>query len=205
MVSAYNDSEAKNYHYYQNAYSPYFLIESGVFVVDAIEFDGKREEGKDIYFISDFSEPVVAALSDQKTNFDVEFDIPQGVYKKIDIVFHINNSENIPLILEGVYKGGNIEKKIRFEYNHSEQISVRASNKQEGQNNIILRKDKQSIAFAIVDADYIFRFIGVGQILNAQTSIIDGEPFVIINSQNNIDIYNNVASRLNKSITVVFE
>ncbi|MBS4012697.1 MAG: hypothetical protein KGZ97_02895 [Bacteroidetes bacterium] len=205
MYSAYHDSETKNYQYNPNESSPYFLIESGVLIVDAIEFDGRREEGQDFYFISVFPEPVVAILSDLTTNFDVEFDIPQGVYKKIDIVFHLSNIDRIPLILEGVFKAGNIEKKIRFEHNYSEKITIKASNKQQGQNNIILRKDKLSSALTIVDADLIFRFISVGQIMNAETTYINEIPNIIINNQHNTDIYNSIAPRIQNSLKVVFE
>jgi hypothetical protein len=202
MLSSFHDDEIGNKNI---VYSPQFIIDKGHFVFENIEFDGRRDEGKDVFFISNFPAAVEAVLENQETNFEVKFDIPQGVYNKIDISFYIDNSQQIPIILEGKFKTGVIEKNIRFEYNHSEKISVRASNKQNPQNSIVLRKDESAIAFVIVDTEFLFRFISISAIMNAESFMINNNEVILINNQYNSELFNQIAGRISNCIYITFE
>lgn len=182
-----------------------FSIDKGTLVVDAIEFDGRREEGQDVYFSSDFPGPVFARLEEQSTNFDIRFDIPQGIYNRIDITIHLDTSQQPSLILEGSLKIGIFEPVlIRFEYNFPDQVPVRAVSARPGQN-IVLRKDQPSTATVLIDAGFLFRFVNMGILANADRIDVNGAKIILINNQYNTLIFNQLGSRIQGSIAVVFE
>jgi len=182
---------------------PSLTINSGMLIVDAIEFDGRRNQGDDVYFISNFSEKLVARLNNQETNFNVTFDIPQGIYHRVDVIFHIE-SDQTPIVLEGELTFG-LQNRIpvRFEYKFSDQITVKAKAKQGHE--VVLRKDKLNIARAQLNAQLLFRFINPSVITNGNFVNFNGEETLLINEHNNIDIFNQLASRIGNSFEVVFE
>ena len=189
---------------FTNLSSGFLNIDKGTLVIDAIEFDGKRNEGKDIYFTSNFGSQVLANLGNQTTNINVSFDIPQGAYNRIDITLHLGTSSQVSIAIEGTMSAGVFSSlPIRFEYNFTDQVKVRATPKTG--NSIVLRKDKPSIAQVLVNAEYLFRFVNPSILSNATIVNIDGDDILLINSQNNINIFNQIANRLDNSFTVVFE
>lgn len=182
---------------------PSLIINSGMLVIDAIEFDGRRNQGDDVYFVSNFSEKLVARLNNQETNFNVTFDIPQGVYHRVDVIFHIE-SDQTPIVLEGELTFGMQNKiPIRFEYKFSDQITVKAKAKQ-GQE-VVLRKDKLNIASVQLNAQSLFRFINPSVMANGNLVSYNGEETLLIDEHNNIDVFNQLASRIGNSFEVVFE
>jgi hypothetical protein len=182
----------------------FFSLSKGTLVIDAIEFDGKRSAGKDYFFKSNFPKTLNASLETGITNFKVEFDIPQGIYNKIDLTFLFTETGVPSLVLEGVFSSGsNFTTPIRFEYTYPDNITVRASTGSD--QTIVLQKDKKSRAIVTIDASFIFRFINPGVIASASTSNVNGENIILINDKNNIPIFNQIASRINNAITVQFE
>ncbi len=182
-----------------------FSIDQGKIVIDAIEFDGRREKGKDVYFISNFASAIIADLENHTTSNSVRFDIPQGEYNKIDITFHLGNTQELPIVLQGTLNiGANTQIPIRFEFMYNEQFQIRAKGRQFGQN-IILRKDKPSTATALLDAEFLFRFINIGMIINADLINLNGVDVLLINNQHNVSIFNQLANRLHNSLTITFD
>lgn len=180
-------------------------LDKGSLILDAIEFDGKREEGKDVFFISNFKESLVADLSSQTTNFKVDFDIPQGIYNRIDIDLYLSDLQEISLIIEGGVKIGIFQEiPVRFEYDFPDKIKVRASAMQPGQN-IVLRKDKSSLATVLIDIGFLFRFINPGVIANADIVEIEGADVILINKEYNIELFNQIATQISNSFSIVFE
>ncbi|MDX9770203.1 MAG: hypothetical protein RBT19_07560 [Tenuifilaceae bacterium] len=181
-----------------------YAIDSGVLRVDAIEFDGRRSHGKDVYFISNFSEAIVSQLESQSSNIKVDFDIPQGEYNRVDITLHLVNGTDIPFRLEGAFSYGQSNViPIHFEYAYTEEITIRA--KPKVGTSIILSKEKVSNARVIVDTEFLFRFLNPGVIANANRVVQGGEEIILINQLNNVDVFNQVANRFSKSISVEFE
>lgn len=181
-----------------------YSIERGELTIEAIEFDGRRNQGKDVYFMSSFPEKVVSKLESQSSNVKVDFDIPQGEYNRVEITLHLSGDADAPLRLQGQFTYGqsNIIP-IHFEYAYTDQITIRA--KPMNGTNIILSKDNVSNAKVIVDAEFLFRFLNPGVIANAERVSQDGQETILINHLNNVEIFNQVANRFNNAITVIFE
>jgi hypothetical protein len=202
MVIFQNEDPAKGQ---QKTSSPNrYSIESGELTIEAIEFDGRRNQGKDVYFMSNFSEKIVSQLDTQSANIKVEFDIPQGEYNRVDITLHLGEGNNTPLRLEGQFTYGQSNTiPIHFEYAYTDKITIRA--KPKNGTNIILSKDNVSNAKVIVDTEFLFRFLNPGVIANAARVNQDGQETILINHLNNVEIFNQVANRFNNAITVIFE
>lgn len=180
-------------------------INRGNLLIEAIEFEGRRDEGKDVFFISNFTGPVKADLETGESNRQVTFDIPQGVYNRIEIDLYLGGDDEIPFVLEGTLRKGPFEEiPVRFEYNLREQIRVRAE--PGGQTDrIVLKKDMPSTARVVVDAGFIFRLVNMAMLQDATITVYGDEDMVLINLSNNTGIFGLMATRLEKSFRIIFD
>ncbi len=180
-------------------------INQGALVIESIEFDGRREEGRDVFFISDLKQLVIVDLETGKSNQELSFDIPQGIYNRIDIYLELGGNEEIPLVLEGnIGKGQSDRIPLRFEYNIRDRIKVRAEPGGQA-NKIVLRKDTPSRARIVLDAGKVFQSVKLPVLQNATVSRLFGEDVILINPYNNNDIFNKLADRLEKSFKVIID
>jgi hypothetical protein len=180
-------------------------IDNGSLTVSSLEFEGRRDEGKDVFFISSMRQPLVVDLETGKGNQLLIFDIPQGVYNFIEINLNLGGNDGIPLILEGKINSGTPnEIHLRFEHDIFEKIRIRAESVL-ASTKIVLRKDTPSKAKIVLDSRYVFQFVNVMALRDADISIIDGKEVILINSLNNINIFNRMAERLEKSFSVIFD
>lgn len=181
-------------------------IDMGVLMVRAIEFDGKREQGRDVYFVSDFETPLQIMLGDDEEGVEVSFDIPQGSYNKIDLGIHLGdfNTTDLPsLTLAGNMVLPNSQSVyVRFEYHFDDIIVVRSRGRVASQN-ILLRKDKISTANVELDVPFLFRFINMGELMSGQFVNENGNDVLVINEQYNQGLFNKIANRLNNAFSVV--
>jgi hypothetical protein len=183
-----------------------FSIQEGTLVIAAIEFDGKRAQGQDVYFISDFPAPLVTKLHEGGTQATVDFDIPQGIYKRIDISLHLGNgADAAPLKLEGVFNRPGIGPvKLIFEYAFDDIITIRSTGS--GVNHqITLRKDQPSNAMVQLDTGSLFALVNPGVFMNADISVENGQNILRISNNHNRNIFNQIAARMNNAFTIVFE
>jgi hypothetical protein len=169
-----------------------------------IEFDGRRDEGRDIFFTSNLPKPLIIDLESGISNQELSFDIPQGVYNFIEFHLALGGDGQTPLVLEGKVKGASGEIPIRFEYKVHEKIRIRAETKQKGQK-IVLRKDSPSTARIIIDSRFIFQFANASMFQNANVSTIDGVQIILINSGTNDNIFNALANRIEKSFSIIID
>jgi len=183
-----------------------FSIEEGTLVIAAIEFDGKRVQGQDVYFMSDFPAPVVAKLHEEGTQATVDFDIPQGIYKRIDVSLHLGNGQDaIPLVMEGTFnRPGRGPVSIRFEFRFDDIITIRSTGGAANQE-ITLRKDQPSTAMVQLNTGSLFALINPGVFMNADISVENGQNILRISNNHNRNIFNQIAARMNNAFTVVFE
>lgn len=182
-----------------------FNIDRGTIVVNSIEFDGRRSAGDDYYFTSEFTTPLTAEMHNGNSSQKVSYDIPQGIYEKIDMVFSLGSEYDNSLVLTGSFNQGPlIQIPIRFEYGFQEQIRVKAKNLN-GSDEIVLMKDKPAKAKIIFNTPSFFQFVNYNLFQNAVTIEIDGEETILVNAETNRNIFNLLAARINNSVQVVFE
>ncbi len=182
-----------------------FSVESGFISVSNIEFDGRRQEGDDVYFISDFDEPLLIDLSGEFEDAGISFDIPQGIYTMIEVTLHIGTGEHPALRMQGEYRK-NVHQSIPvlFNYGYPEQVRIRAKPGSSA-SNIVFTKEDSSTARVIVETESLFRLVNYGMIVQAETVEIDGKEMILINENTNTGLFNSISARMNNSFTVVIE
>lgn len=184
--------------------SPVSGIEEGTLIVNAIEFDGRRAAGRDVSFVSAFPKVVTADLIKRITDYPVDFDIPQGIYNSIDITLHLDTVGKVAFLVSGTVKSGPLSTvPFSFEYGFPDMITVRA--RPVDGSDIVLRRDRPSVARVKIDIGFMFRFVNPGSMASADMTTIGGVDYVVINSENNIALFNQIAARMTNAIKVTFE
>lgn len=182
-----------------------FSIDEAYLVLGSLEFDGEREQGEDYFFTSNFDEPLQAEMHTGNSSRTVSFDIPQGVYNRIELNLSVGTKSSHAIMLRGSFHKGPLEDvPVVFEYPFMEEIRVRAMNR-EGNRQVVLTKDVPGKATILLDAPFMFQLLNMGMLINAQQFSFEGEETIIINSEKNTDIFSVLATRLDKSVQVIFD
>jgi len=208
-MTSYTDTDndaalLKNGNVYGNPPGPFsFTIDKGQMVISAIEFDGKRPQGQDVYFISDLANPIVAILHEPTIQEEIGFDIPQGIYNRIDVSLHLGNTLDAPLKIEGIFiMPGLGEINMRFEYTFKDIITIRSTGAGE---NIVLRKDRPSFARVNIDTGSLFGLVNPAVLANADLIVENGQNVLVISDKHNRPVFNQIAARMNQAFSVVFD
>jgi hypothetical protein len=182
----------------------FFVIDDGTLVISSIDFEGRRQDASDVFFTADFDPPIVVNLKEETSSRLVQFDIPQGIFERIEFTFHLGAAGHIPLIMNGEANLPILGNKIvRFEYQYSEAVKVLAQNLTG--NRIVLRKDVESQATVFVNSEYLFRLINPGMLITAEIINEQGNELILIAQGMNTPIFNVIANRLSQSFEVIFE
>ncbi|MFO8001057.1 MAG: hypothetical protein R6U46_07430 [Marinilabilia sp.] len=176
-------------------------------VITAIEIDGKREQGKDVFLASDFDPPLEISLEGTNLNEqDVSFDLPQGVYNKLEILFRLGQEDHPSMAFSGPVNSNAPGKvNFKFEYHPREKIKTRAVKQNQTSESIAIDKSKKTSARIVVDAEYLFRNITPNQLAESQVTNQAGGQSILVSNKNNTNIFGALNNRLEKSIAVVFE
>ncbi|HKL07648.1 MAG TPA: hypothetical protein VJ896_02670 [Bacteroidales bacterium] len=182
-----------------------FDVNQGTITIASLEFDGRRDQGEDYFFTKQLDNALQAELHSGNVNQHLSFDIPQGVYKRIEFKFSLGTESDIAFCLQGNFQQGSLENiPVVFEYAFTENVRIRAKNR-EGNEQIVLKKDQPSTATVLVDVPFMFQIVNPGMIQLAETTMVEGNDIILINIEKNTEIFNLLATRLEKSIRVIFD
>lgn len=183
----------------------FFEIDKGIINIQQIEFDGRRDQGEDYYFTSGFNSLVQAQLHNKIISQNISYDIPQGIYNRINLNLFIGDGYEDALCLQGRFQKGSMnEIQVIFKYSFQEQIEIKAKNSI-GNDQIVLSQDSQMKANLVLNVPYLFQLVNMNMIQNAEITINEEKEVIEINKEKNIDIFNLLATRLDNSMRVVFE
>lgn len=176
----------------------------GQIIIEYFDFDAEREKGDDVIFSQDFTNGLVIPFDLSNVVPELEFMIPQGVYKRVDIGFRtFDDNGDICILVEGSYNylaGGSIP--VRFEFVDAEQFEIRAEN--EGGGNIVLDKDVVSPAKIILNPTHWFQPVPVSDFESADIVNLSGTNTILINKNTNDEIYDLILDRLDESALIIF-
>ncbi len=194
---------------FENGFHPAsFAIGKTKMVITGIEIEGQREQGKSVFMTREFTPPLEINLeNDEPADYDVSFDLPQGIYTKLEFQFHVGNENHPAFEFSGPVNGNASEKlDFKFRYKNREKIRTRALHNKNISENIVIDKSKKTRATITVDTEYLFANITRNHLVNSQSSgSPQGKPFIMVDKENNRHIYGALANRIEKSIAVVFE
>lgn len=181
----------------------YFL--SGSIVLGDFTFDGKRVQGDDVYFKNNFSSGLKIDFNQNVSVGDLNFEIPQGTFTKIQISFSTVEmvGEN-QIELDGIFNSGaGDEINVHFEFNAVEKFTV-LSQSASGSPEIVLKKETPMTPKMVFDPIYWFQPVPIELLNNAEIIDIESVPTILINSTTNPEIYNIIVSRIGDGVKIIF-
>ena len=174
----------------------------GYIALSSFEFEGRRTAGDDVAFEKEFEPQLKVAFDTTVIMSELMFDIPQGEYYRIDVRFDTEDADWSPNVLAtGTYNStSNGTIPIRFELASSEHFDIRATG-----NRITLTKDVAKNAVVLLDPNTWFDIVPTSMFENADRIVVDGILTILINEQENVDIFELVVNRMEESCTVEFK
>jgi hypothetical protein len=189
-----------------NVSSSYVRINSGTIVLEELDFDGTRKQGEnEISFDKKFENGQTITFTSSPSNSGISFDIPQGTYTEIRIRLKIKDfNSNNSLTLSGYYINTvNDTLPVLFDFAKSETIEIKAASAN-GSPEIVLMEDKPSGATVVLHPHYWFSTVTQNMLENADTTIINGIPSILVNENDNEDIYDLIIGRIRDGSEVLF-
>ena len=185
------------------------IFEATFFITDII-IEGIREQGDDVYETIPFDPPLEIKLDEhQTTSQDLSFDIPQGIYKNIELHLFLGTEKKPALEFIGEVTPGN-SPTVTFNYQFIKQreITVRARRKEtRPSDEIVLNKDQREQASLTLDADYFFEFFPIPLLAQNKKQELTEEHTITISDKNEKDIpfFTALYERLEESFSLVFD
>ena len=177
-------------------------------------FDGRREQGGDVYFEKQYDQGLLISFDPGKTVEALKFQIPQGNYTRIEVELEsYDDLHDDGLVLIGTYLNANgIQYPVRFELGSSLAFEIK-SRDGSGNNQIILKAGTPASAVVKLDPIKWFETVPASYLDNAVLVVEEGESegeveagasYILINEGINENIYEIVLSRIQPSTEVVF-
>jgi hypothetical protein len=178
----------------------------GSITLASFSFDGRREQGGDIYFSRSYESGLSIAFDPNQSIEAFNFTILQGNYTRIEIEFETSDeSDDSSLVVEGWYLHTNGTRyPLRFELESSVDFEIEAK-EQSGNKQIVIKQETPAIAEIKLDPVKWFEAVPVAYLDNAEIDEEDGSPVIIINEDTNEDIYAIVVSKIESSAETVFK
>ncbi|NSW94748.1 MAG: hypothetical protein HPY62_08595 [Bacteroidales bacterium] len=206
-----------------------FNVDECLIGIRGIQFEGKREAGEDVFFETDPEITLInIRLTDPMTPATITyFEIPQGIYNYIKCEIFLRDilsggsvgSNDIDFLNAGFIIKGKFEKKyftdddfvpspedysIPFIMSIDDAEILNLSFSPEyNSGKIVIDRNKQYVAILYLDLNHVFKSISSESIENAEMTGEGSNRTVIISSEKNKNLYENLLFRLGQSSTVI--
>ena len=188
----------------------YYTFQEGHIGIQSIQFEGKREIGEDIFVETDpeINFPVKEFKLPKLISF---FDIPQGIYDYMNwnvnlkrvVIDDYTDSQSKGLILSGWYVRNEWDwTRIIIAVDDTEKLSIRACDPYDNFS-IVLTADKEYKAVLYLYLDCVFSSISQQSLEEADISNVNGESTILISSETNENLYENILYRLTQSAKII--
>lgn len=178
---------------------------SGNIMVANFTFDGKRDQGGDVYFTKTYSTGLNIFFDPNNPVSAWAFEIPQGTYTQINVSYKtFGNPGDDHIIVKGTYTNtinSNVYP-VQFEFEAEEFYNIVAKTSS-GSTQIVLDKDVASTATIKADPVYWFQTVTTSMMDNATFVTISGNPTILITDAANENIYDAVRDRMDDDVTTV--
>ncbi|MCF6365319.1 MAG: hypothetical protein L3J35_03870 [Bacteroidales bacterium] len=182
------------------------IFTGGTIILAAFDFEGEREQGDDVYFSKSFPGGLSIPFSPENIIPELDFDIPQGVYNRIDISFEtFDDLGDNNIVVNGIYTNSeNAETPIIFEFKSSEYFSITAEDYTRN-SQIILNEDRPVSTEIKLDPIHWFQIISETLFNNAVLVEVDGVMTILINESVNDSMFDLIVDRIDESTEAVFK
>lgn len=180
----------------------YFKFGDGLVRIESIVLVGDREQGEDISFTSNFGSIIDANLVSTNTTSQILFDLPQGVYKKIELV--INTSSVI--VVNGQYKPSTIMAPltpIKLEIDLPKiNLLVKP---EDGVSEILLNRNSGATVDIYMNPIAWIAGIPLITLDNAALEQIKGISSIVISRHSNPEIYGKLSAEVPSAIEAIIK
>lgn len=180
------------------------VFTGGNLVLEYFTFDGKRNQGGEVYFMKNY-EALNVPFDANNTVSEWNFDIPQGSYTQIKISYRTYGKPgDKQIVVLGTYKNtvSNITYPVRFEIDANGVYNVIAKTSA-GSTQIVLEKDVEAIATMRMDPVYWFEEVTTAMMDGADLTVIDGKQTILINKSTNPTFHSAIKGRVSHDVTQI--
>ena len=186
----------------------------GQIILASFSFDGRREEGGDVFFTKSYDEGLLITFDPGNTIEPLTFQIPQGNYTRIELGLETSDDTGAPgLVVEGWYlHSSGIRYPVRFELESSVEFEIKAK-EHSGNHQIVLIQSKPASPIIRLNPLKWFEAVPVSLLEKAVSTIKEGESdedmpeaasHILINEETNEEIYEIIITRIEQSVEVIF-
>lgn len=173
------------------------LFNSGHFLVESLDFDGKRREGVDVAFTRAYTNDLVANLGEKEIG-RFSFDIPQGNYTAINMALYSYDENSPNIVLNASFQHNNNQYPVRFELDEPVLFQIQGKNGTSEEEISLIEKQKTRAIIEMNVAQW-FESISAQNLERATLVMVDGKETILINKTTNISVYNTIRTNLNKN------
>ncbi|MGJ3235634.1 hypothetical protein [Marivirga sp.] len=175
-------------------------------VIDEITVEADKENGEKFTFTENLNQENFS-LSNGTTESLFKFNLPPAIYSNITVEISLReNQDDNSIVFTGSLMSRNpmqSDLPILFEQPGRELVDLKIKPKSGG-NEIVVQRGENIEALIKIEASYIFQPINPGLLIAAENIPIDGINTVLINRNNNPEIYNLISSRIKQSFSASF-
>jgi hypothetical protein len=180
------------------------VFTGGTIVLASFNIEGERQEGDPINFSREYASGLSVNFDPVSAVQEIDFDLPQGVYTSLEIEFETFGDGVNSIVVLGTYTNMNSDEiPLRFEFPASETFSISAES-DSGADLIVLDADTPSSALIELDPIYWFDIVPVNMLENADLINLQGVMTLLINENENDDIYDLIVDRVDESSEATF-
>jgi hypothetical protein len=175
------------------------LFKEGYISVASFEFDGKRQEGGDVYFTKNYAQELNALFGASDIS-DLKFDVPQGIYTAVNLEITSAIKEEKPnLVVDGFFKNkqGTFYP-IRFELSKMETFSIVGTDLVDKEEEIDLVQVTKTKATILLNPAKWFAVLPKSALEQAEKVSIEGINTILINNAVNGLLYKEIVANLGK-------
>ena len=199
-------------------------IEKARYRFYSMDFQGFRQTGGDYFFKKDFDGGLEVVVEEGKSTSLHSFDLPKGIYDRINISLRVRKSEasetdteggllenpipyqkNASIIVEGYYTSNHLEKiPLIFVYNYDEVLDNPSTS---GTNNgtVTISKSDNNLAIIQFNTAYWMQLVNSRMLQSAKLTLVNGTPTIILSEDSNENIFNLLTSRIKNATELKFQ
>lgn len=176
-----------------------YNITGGSFYLNSFQVTGDRKKGDDV----DITKEIPSSLFQFSTGgaLGVSMDVPVGEYQAFALTLNVPKDDTPCMTLNGTYNTGTEIIPMRIEWNNEQSLPFSPSNGFE------LKKKKNYKVVLAIDIEKLFSSLSANQWEpgNLNISMENDQPTLIIRSNNNVMMFNEINDHLLGSLYLTVE
>lgn len=182
--------------------SPDLDLQAGILRIDKFEFEGKRQQGNDVYFSDEVAGLTVLDITTSSFLNALRYDVPQGTYDEIRCRIRFKSSDsNVPSIhIEGNYINSSSQSfPVIFEAYDQVPIEINLSGTE-----AVFVEETDATGRIHFNVNEWFSALTANQLDNADLTSVNSVQTILIDEQNNSDLYEIIFNRIGTTESINF-